>query len=65
MLFGVEIFFWAAFPFIGFLAANPLPRIEAAMKIVVGLEVVIGIDDKAGCYAVFVEDFGKGDVIFA
>ena len=65
MLFGVEIFFQAAFPSIGFLSANPLPGIKAAMKIIIRLEVVIGINDKAGCDFMFAEDFGKGDVIFA
>ena len=65
VLFWVEIFFRAAFPFVGFLSANPLPGIKASMKIIIRLEVVIGINDKAGCYTVFAEDFGKGDVIFA
>ena len=65
ILFGVEIFFWAAFPSIGLLATNPLPGIKTAVKIIIRIEMVICINDKASCYTVFVQDFGKGDVVFA
>ncbi len=63
MLFGVELFFWAAFPSVGFLAANPLPGIKAAMKIIIRLEVMISINDEAGCEAVSAQNFGKGNII--
>jgi len=32
------------------------------MKIIIGLEMMIRVDNKAGCYAVLAQNFGEGDI---
>jgi hypothetical protein len=63
MLFRVKLFFGAAFPSVGFLPANPLPGIKSAMKIIIGLEMMKGINDKTGCYIMFAQNLGESNVV--
>jgi len=61
---GIELLARPASPAVGFLAANPLPGIEARVEVHARLEVVIRVGDEAGRKAVLAEHLGKRGAAF-